>query len=189
MPANKKRIGRPPKKKPRGRPRKKKVIPRTKQWSDEEIVAALTKCWGIVSEAAQALGCGPQIIHIRKKTTPAIMQAIRDGKRKIAGKIAMNIYEAVNHEDEAVRLETSKWAAKCKFVKDAGFGFQEIKQVQMSNDPKHPLPPAAQVNVISIHDLPLEERKRLYEQAKKVLEQKQQAEAMSLPPPPPETPS
>lgn len=159
-------------------PRKpvKRKVGRSKEWTDEEIITALKLCKGIVTEACRKLGCSRQLISVRKRENPEIKKVIREARADIAGKAARNIYEAVYDDAEPERqLEISKWLARTKFMEKEGYKFDEVKKIQHGEDKDNPLPKnTTQVNLISIHDLPLEQRQLLYEQVKQIQQAKEQ---------------
>lgn len=54
-----------------------------RQFSDEEILDALTACQGLISRAARRLGCAPRTIYYRRARNPEIDRAILEARAQL----------------------------------------------------------------------------------------------------------
>jgi hypothetical protein len=68
---------------------------RTRAYSDDQIVAALKKKKGLVYHAADAIGCNPDTIYERAKTSPAVADAIRTARGKVVDTAEEKLFEGV----------------------------------------------------------------------------------------------
>ena len=75
------------------------------QYSDEKIVSALRETKGMVYLAAQKVGCNPDTIYERAKTSPAVKDAIRTERGRVIDTAELKLFSAMmNSEPWAIRL-------------------------------------------------------------------------------------
>lgn len=80
-----------------------------KLYSDAEIIAALEKTGGIQTDAAALLGCHRKTIWERAQESEAIREAIRGGLDELKDKAQAVVKEALDSQDEKIKVDTSKW--------------------------------------------------------------------------------
>jgi hypothetical protein len=68
---------------------------RTNHYTNEEIISALKKFKGAVYLAADDIGCDPDTIYRRAKTTPSIKKAITKHRGKMLDTAELALYNAI----------------------------------------------------------------------------------------------
>ena len=68
---------------------------RTQEFTDASIVAALKKTKGMVYLAADKVGCHPDTIYARAKTSPAIATAIKGERGKVLDLAEQKLFAAI----------------------------------------------------------------------------------------------
>jgi hypothetical protein len=87
------------------------------KYSDEQILAALTKCKGMVYLAAQEIGCEADTIFRRANKRPAVREAIKRERGRVVDTAELKLYQAIMAgEGWAIQL------ALKSIGKDRGYG-------------------------------------------------------------------
>lgn len=75
------------------------------KFTDEQMVAALAECKGMVYLAARRVGCSPDAIHKRARKSAAVRDAIRTHRGEVVDAAELKLYAAVmDGEPWAIQL-------------------------------------------------------------------------------------
>lgn len=81
-------------------------------YSDEDLLSAIQQCGGVVSDAANMLGCCSATIHQRAKKNPEIAKKIVDCKKLMVEIANSNIYHYITQTDDIdLQAEFTKFCA------------------------------------------------------------------------------
>lgn len=148
-----------PKKKPKS-PAGRKAV-----YTDEEIIAGLQARHGLVSLAAKHIGCIPDTIYTRMKSSPAIKAAIKGARKELCDTAEDKLWNAVNQEAPwAIQLTMRTLGRKR--------GYVERTEQRIGGDKN--APPIQTQSAISIDalNLPIEVRRQILEAMEKAAEVK-----------------
>lgn len=148
-------------KKPK-KPRKPPKSPagRKAVYTDEEIIAGLQARHGLVSLAARHIGCIPDTIYTRMKTSPAIRAAIKSARKELCDTAEDKLWNAVNDEAPWAIQLTMKTLGRKR-------GYVERTEQRIGGDKN--APPIKTQSAISIDtlNLPIEVRRQILEALEK----------------------
>ena len=85
--------------------KRKKPLPREKSYTDKKIIAAIKAAGGILSVAADELGCDRSLIYKRSHENPEIQAAIEEARESILDMAEGVVFTAVSSGD----VDTAKW--------------------------------------------------------------------------------
>ena len=78
---------------------------RPQVYSEDQIVSALKDTKGMIFLAAQKLGCNPDTIHERAKTSQPIREALHMERGKVVDTAELKLYNAVLRDEPwAIRM-------------------------------------------------------------------------------------
>lgn len=131
------------------------VAMRPRKYSDDQLIAALIECKGMVYIAAAKVGCNADTIYEHARTNPALKEVMRSERGKVVDKAEMKLFDAI----EAGESWAIQMALRC-LGKDRGyversevkFTGEELDRAisaeleRLTAGRKNGLPPAAQGN-------------------------------------------
>ena len=84
-----------------------------KQYSDMQMIAALKKTKGLVFLAAKVIGCNPDTIYERAKTSEVIATAIKTERGQIIDTAEEKLFKAVQKNEAWAIAMVLKTLGKC----------------------------------------------------------------------------
>jgi len=112
-----------------------------KKTTDKQIITALTGAMGKVCVAAERLGCPPEMIYARARTSEKVRRTIRFFRGKLLDAAESALWKAVlEGKSWAIRLALSEWGRSRDFSDGAeawhaaesqgdGFTGQQIREI------------------------------------------------------------
>jgi hypothetical protein len=93
------------------------IMARPRKYTDEAMIAALQETHGMVYHAAQIVGCDPDSIYNRAKTSEAVREAMEFERGLFVDMTVQKLFEAVNKgQPWAIRFALNALG------RDRGFG-------------------------------------------------------------------
>lgn len=100
-------------------------------YSTEAIIEAVKEAKGMITVAAELVGCSPRTIHRRRKEEPEIQQAIDEQRNRIDDVTVLKLFEAIKAgEPWAIRLRIKQMEARKQLDRweDQGMEEEDVKR-------------------------------------------------------------
>lgn len=112
------------------------------RFTQAEVIAAITDNKGIVTAAAAALKCSPKTIYNYALRYAEVRQVLADSRVKMFEKALSTVLEAMESQDEAIKLKASIWflnsmKALAVIQEDP---YTALSKVAQENQPRKELP-------------------------------------------------
>ena len=104
------------------------------RWRNQQIIEALKRTNGLVSLAAQNLGCSPQTIYNRAKRVPSVQQVIDDSRDGLVDLAELALRRCIVGDREK-GIEPAGWAVAL-VAKTLGKkrGYVERQEIEQSGE-------------------------------------------------------
>lgn len=104
--------------------------PRTKRYSDRQIIAALRVAKGNVVDAAAALHCDFSTIYRRIKAMPEVQEVLEEAREELLDITERALLKQIEEGNTACIIFTLKTAGKYR-------GYQERQEISILNNPAY----------------------------------------------------